>query len=243
MDKNSENKRQWQGWTSPSYTQSIKRDLNLDLLKENRCLGYSPLFSVTEYYKMLKTQIQQKMQANNWNTLMVTSIHSGEGNTITAINMSLVFAKEFSSTVLLVDCDFRNQQIHKYLGIESDRGMVDYIVAGTPLNELIIWPGIEKFTIISGGSPIVDSTELLNSPRMKSIIPEIKNRYNDRYVFFDVPALLEGADALAFIPLVQGIIVVLESGKTTRQDILRAMELIPRDKFIGFVLNKQPMNH
>ena len=169
---------------------------------------------------------------------MVTSPRPGEGKTLTAINLALTIAKAFSQTALLVDCDFHQQQIHRYLGLESDKGIVDYLLDGVPLKDLIIWPKIEKLTLISGGRTISESAELLGSQRMKDLVAEMKTRYDDRYVIFDVPPLLSGADALTFSQLVDGIVMVVEEGRTPIKEVEKALELIPKEKFLGFVLNK-----
>ena len=226
------------GWTSPVYSRSCHKVIDPKILSENRCIGIFSDLSETGSYKMLRTQVHQRMEAMGWKTVMVTSPRSGEGKTLTAINLSLVFAKEYSRTVLLVDSNLKKQDIHAYLGICSDQGLGDYLEAGRDLAELIVWPGIEKFTFISGGQPVQNTTELMGSPRMKALVPELKERYQDRYIIFDVPALLEGADALAFLPLVDGVIVVIQAGTTSKNDIIRGLSLIPREKMLGFVLNK-----
>ena len=77
---------------------------------------------------------------------------------------------------------------------------------------------------------------------MKDLVLEMKNRYEDRYVLFDVPPILGGADALAFAPLVDCILMVVETGKTSMNDIKHALSLIPQDKFLGFVMNRHRSN-
>ena len=72
---------------------------------------------------------------------------------------------------------------------------------------------------------------------MLELVQELKHFYPDRYVLFDLPPLLY-ADSLAFAPLVDGIILVVESGKTPREEIIHAMELLKEFPVLGFVLNK-----
>ena len=192
-----------------------------------------------EHYKILRTNIQHRTRKNNWNTIMVTSVRPGEGKTLTSINLAISMAKEFNQTVLLVDCDLRRQKIQKYLNFSFEKGIVDYLMNGSDLKELIVWPNIEKLTLISGGKTISDSTELLGSPKMKALIKEIKTRYDDRYVLFDVPPILSGADAITFAPMVDCILMVVEEGRTPIQDVKRSLEMIPKDKFLGFVLNRR----
>lgn len=226
------------GWVSPRYIKSKHVEFDRRAIAENRCVGALVGSCEIDAYKVLRTQISQLTKEEGRNTIMVTSARPGEGKTLTSINLSLSIAKEFDQTVLLVDCDLKQQSIHKILGIESQKGLVDYLVNGTDLSELIMWPGIEKFTLMSGGRALPDSSELLGSPRMKELITEMKDRYTDRYVIFDVPPLLVGADALAFAPLMDAILVVVEAGKTSVQDVNNAISLLPKEKILGLVLNK-----
>lgn len=226
-------------WQAPTYTKSAHVNLDLRVLELNRCVGMFPESPEIEFYKILRTQILHRTKDKNWNTIMVTSVQPGEGKTLTAINLSLTFAKAFSQTVLLVDCDLRQQRIHHYLGIPSDKGLTNVLLDDIPMSDVIRWPGIDKLTVISGGKTMQDSSEILGSPRMRKLVAEMKNRYEDRYVIFDTSPLLTGADAIAFAPLVDGIIVVAEEGRTSMSDITKAFELIPKEKVLGFVLNKQ----
>ena len=195
-----------------------------------------------EYYKVLRTSIQQRMKENGWNTIMITSVQSGEGKTLTCINLAVSFAKEFNQTVLLVDCDLKRRSIQQYLNISFDKGIVDYLMNSCALKDIIIWPGIEKLTLISGGKTIANSAELLGSPKMKALVHEIKNRYDDRYIIFDTPPALGLSDAIAFAPLVDCILLVVEEGRTSIKDVKKALELIPAEKFLGFVLNRRKVS-
>jgi non-specific protein-tyrosine kinase len=189
-------------------------------------------------YKVLRTQIRQRTQAKGWNTLMVTRAGPGEGKTLTAINLAITLAKGFNQTVLLVDSDLRRPTVGRYMCLDEDKGRINYLLDDVPLKDLIIWPCIEKLTIIPGGHPIEDSAELLGSDRMTDLVAELKNRYADRFIIFDAPPILSGADVIAFAPIVDGILFVVESGKTSIKDVIKAVELVPFDKLLGFVLNR-----
>ncbi|MCF6291634.1 MAG: polysaccharide biosynthesis tyrosine autokinase [Desulfobacterales bacterium] len=207
-------------------------------LQENRCVCISSDSVEVEIYKLLRTQILQRTREKGWNTIMITSALPDEGKTLTAINLALTFAKEFAQTVLLVDCDLKRQDIHKRLGVDSPKGLIDYLVDEVPISELLIRPDIEDLTFISGGRTIQESTELIGSPKMKDLIVEMKNRYKDRYIFFETPPVLYGADAVAFAPLVDGILFVVQAGRTSIQNVKKALALLPEEKFLGFVLNR-----
>ncbi len=227
-----------QGWVSPVYAQCRAVQLNPAYIAENRCLAYLDNSPGAEAYRVLRTHILQQTRVSGMNTIMITSAVPREGKTVTAMNLAFSLAREFENTVLLVDADLRKQSVHKYLGYESDRGLMDYLMDGMPVAELMTWPGIEKMTIISGGRTIQESAELLGSPRMRALVDEVKGRYPDRYVIFDAPSLLAGADALTLATLVDQVIVVVHANKTPLDDVTKAIQLLPREKILGFVMNR-----
>jgi len=226
------------GWVSPVYTQSRPVKLNPQALSENRCVGFRPESAEFEHYRMLRTHILQKTGGQGA-TIMVTSAGAGEGKTLTAINLSFVFAREFKQTVLLVDCDLRRQQIYQRLGFSGEKGLVDNLIDGVPIPDMMVWPGVEKLTVISGGKTVTNSSELLGSLGMKNMVTGMKARYPERYVFFDAPPLLTSADSLVFAPLVDYILVVVQAGKTSIQDVNKALKLLPGEKVLGLVMNRQ----
>jgi protein-tyrosine kinase len=206
---------------------------------ENRCVSILPDTLEAEPYKVLRTQIIKRTLEKNLNTLMVTSALPGEGKTVTAINLALTIAREFNQTALLVDCDLKKPSIYRYLGLPGEKGLSDCLLDSCDISDLIVWPGVEKFTVISGGRLFGESAELLGSPRMKEMLTEMKRRYPDRYVILDVPPILTGSDALTFAPLVDAIVVVVQSGRTAAEDLRKALDLMPQEKVLGIVLNRQ----
>jgi non-specific protein-tyrosine kinase len=78
---------------------------------------------------------------------------------------------------------------------------------------------------------------------MQQLVQEMRGRYPDRYVFFDVPPVLSGADALAFSPFIDAIVFVIKAGHTSKMDIKRALDILPKEKIIGLVLNQRPATH
>lgn len=226
------------GYVSPVYALSRSVRLNPRVMLANRCVAFLPDSPEVEFYRQLRTRILQLNSGEAGATIMVTSALPGEGKTLTAINLALTFAKEFKQTALLVDCDLRQQQVHSVMGFPSEKGLVDYLMHDCPINELFVWPGVDKLSVISGGKTVKDSCELLGSPGMQDLVHEMKHRYPDRYLFFDVPSILTSADAIAFAPLVDYVLVVAQAGRTSLADINRAVQLLPQEKVLGLVMNQ-----
>jgi non-specific protein-tyrosine kinase len=208
------------------------------LLAKNRCLPCLDNARAEESFGVLRTQVLQRTGDSFSNTVMVTSALPGEGKTLTAINLAISIARDFQHTVMLVDCDLRKQSIHKYLGCAGDKGLIDYLIGNKPISQLITWPGIEKMTLISGGRLLHESAEVLGSPRMRELVPSMKRRYPNRYIIFDVPPIMTGADVLTMATLVDKILVVVQAGKTSMDDVKKALQYLPKEKILGLVLNR-----
>lgn len=188
--------------------------------------------------KVLRTQLLNYTREKDWRTVMITSVQPGEGKTITSINLAFAMSRDYQQTVSLVECDMRNPTIGNYLGIDEEVGLSDYFLHNRPLHELILRPEGESLTLILGGTTIPDPVEIMGSQHMKNLVDEMKDRYPDRYIFFDFPPLLSVADGLAFLPHVDCVIFVVEAGRTSVKDIKKAQKFIPEEKLLGFVLNK-----
>ncbi|MHB8390816.1 MAG: CpsD/CapB family tyrosine-protein kinase [Acidobacteriaceae bacterium] len=222
------------------YTHTRTEEVPVSFLREMRVITAVESGEFADSYKILRTQVLQRLRENHWNALAVTSPVTGEGKTLTAINLAISLAREVDYTVLLVDADLRNPGVHTYFGINPERGLSDYLTDDVPLAELLVHPsGIGRFVILPGGRPLENSSEMLNSPKMVRLVEELKTRYSSRIVLFDLPPLLSTADALAFSPYVDAALLVIEEGKATVHEIERTTELLLQNtKLIGTVLNK-----
>jgi capsular exopolysaccharide synthesis family protein len=199
--------------------------------------GFEPC-AFTEAYKILSTQVAQRLREHRWNTLAVTSPRDGEGKTLTAANLAISLAMEFNQTALLVDTDLRQPSVRHLFGWNAGPGLRDYLVASTPIEELLVNPGIRGFVVLPGGAPESNTSEMLGWVKMVHLVQELKARYPSRVVIFDLPPLLTTADVLAFAPHVEAMLLVVEEGVSRREDVARSAELLAATHVIGTVLNK-----
>jgi protein-tyrosine kinase len=222
-----------------TYSLTKTVPIQMETMIRNRLLigGANP--EVGQSYKVLRTHLLQKTQAANHNVLMITSPMPEEGKTLTAINLAISFAQELTQTVLLVDLDLRFPSIHRYFGFEAERGLADYLEGKAAIPELLVHPqGIDGLVILPAGRPTEWAAELIRSPRMLDLVPELKNFYPNRYILFDLPPMLSFADALSFAPLVDGIIMVVAARQTSREDLKRCQEMLQGRPIVGYVFNK-----
>jgi len=222
----------------PKYTKTKKIEANPQILRQNKILTVEGILPITEEFKIIKTHLLKQCREKNIKTLLITSPSKEEGKSFVALNLAIVFACELDQTVLLVDADLKKSSIPKMLGIEVNKGLADYLLYNTPLEELLIWTGIEKLVFLPAGRSLLNSAELLGSSKSRKLIEEMRNRYEDRFIIFDSPPLLSVADAVVLSDLVDGIVLVVEAEKTKREDLNLALEFLKGKNVLGIVLNK-----
>jgi protein-tyrosine kinase len=221
------------------YTKTRRVSVAEEKLRENRVITGDNQEEFTQAFKILRTQIIHALRDNNWNAIAITSPGDGDGKTITAINLAIHLAAEVDRTVLLVDANLRQPELHSYFGLTAEQGLSDFLVDQVPLQNLMINPGIERLVLLPGGKPLPNSAEMLGSPMMQDLVAELKKRYPQRIVLFDLPPVLTASDALAFAPYVDATILVAAQGHTRHQEIERAADLLgTTTNLLGIVLNK-----
>jgi len=225
--------------TSPGQAVTQRVALDRKALRDNKIIAGLEPGAFSDAYSLLRTQVLQRMRENNWNTLAVTSPCEREGTTLTAINLAISIAREVNYTVLLIDANLRHPWMLEQLGLAHRKGLSDYLTGDVPLGELLFRPdNLEHLVILPGGRPMRDSSEMLSSPKMGQLVEEMKARYPDRIIIFDLPPVLGTDDTLAFAPNVDTALLVVSEGVTQKQDIERAVDLLGVTNVVGTVLNK-----
>ncbi len=224
--------------TNINYTQTSVLRMPCDELRKNRIIAGIGNETITAQYKMLRTQILRRMKTNNWSSLAITSPGPGEGKTLTSINLAISIARGMNQTVLLVDFDLRRPSIANYFNLIQPKGLTDYMDNDTPLTEILFSPGVEGLVVLPTIEPVLDSSEMLSSPKIRQLVEEIKTRYSDRLVIFDLPPLLAADDALAFSPYVDALMLVIEENKTRKEELKKALIMLEGVNVLGIMPNK-----
>lgn len=220
------------------YSRTRVVDVDPKVLHDNCLVTTARDDATLNSYKMLRTQVLQRMAVKGWRSLAVTSARAGEGKSLTATNLAITLALDANHTVLLVDADMRRPSISRLFGCGHLPGLRDCLLDDIPVEEVLFSPGIPRLVILPGGTPVGGSSELLSLPKTADMIEELKNRYPERIVIFDLPPLLDTDDSLVLSPFVDAVLLVVEDGKTTRDDLQHAIHLLGNLPVIGTVLNK-----
>lgn len=174
----------------------------------------------------------------NGNLVVVTSALPGDGKTFTSLNLAMSLAQEQDRTVLLIDADLTKRSLTHHLGLERAKGLTDALMdPPVELAEVIGGTNIPKLRIIAAGTPTSDTTELLASEQMESLVAELASRYDDRIILFDTSPLLANSQAQILTHLAGQVLMVVREGRTPRSAIDEALDLLDENQVIGMVLN------
>ncbi len=206
-------------------------------------------YTFSEQFRMLRTfLIHRSEKGPPPKTIMVTSALPGEGKTMTSVNLAINIAMGMEEHVLLVDSDLRMPSVSRFLGVETDLGLADYLMRGDmSLNEVLYSTQVEKLTLLPAGSGEPNAaSELLSSEKMRSLIAEVRERYEDRFVIFDTPPVKATADPSVLAEVMDAILLVVRSGYSSEKIIEESVHLLGKDKIKGLIFNfadERDMNH
>lgn len=189
-----------------------------------------------EAFRKLKTQIFLH-PGNPPRSILVTSAAPQEGKTLVAVNLAVAISKEIHNNVVLVDGDLRRPSIH--VGKSNNAmGLSNYLSNGVPLSEILINSEIEKLRVIQAGSSTRKSSELIRSKKMGELLHSLKELGDNTYVVIDSPPIMATADPTLLSTMVDGIILVIRAGYTSRESVQTAIKSIDRQKIIGVIFNQ-----
>ena len=176
---------------------------------------------------------------NHMNLIMVASPLPGAGKTFCSVNLAASISLERELNVLLVDADVAKPHISTAFGLADRPGLIDILEDETmSIDEVLVRTDLNDMQVLPAGRKHSQSTELLASERMEQVMHELATRYPDRLIVMDSPPLMVTSEAQAVAREAGQIVMVVESGKTTNQEIQEALELLDRNKAINLILNK-----
>jgi len=169
--------------------------------------------------------------------LAVTSPGPQDGKTTAAISIAIAMAQA-GARVLLVDTDMRKPRIHRSFGLKSDRGVSNVILGDASLQDVICHSVVPNLDVLPCGPTPPNPAELLHTDRFREILAQCGKDY-DRVVL-DSPPTAPVTDPAILGNLVDGVILVLRAGHTTREAASYACRQLTdaRARILGLVINQ-----
>ncbi len=196
-----------------------------------------PNSEAAECYRSLRTSILLSALDTPPKVLLVTSPLPQEGKTTTSVNCAIVLAQR-GSRVLLVDADLRRPGVHRAFGFDRKGGLSTVLTGSTPIESVLkTYPAVPNLSILPAGPPPPHPAELLDASKMRSLIAQWRKEYD--HVIIDTPPALSVTDPVLLSVEADSIILVIRSGKTTKDALRRAGELLwqVNARVMGIVVN------
>jgi capsular exopolysaccharide synthesis family protein len=196
--------------------------------------------NAAEAYRVVRTSMLLSTAGNPPKTILITSGQPGEGKTTTAVNTAISLA-QLGASVLLIDCDMRKPSTHKIFGLDNMRGLSTYLSRDIKIDGLIRKLQIPNLSLLSSGAIPPNPAELISSDRMKNMLRELGEKYD--HILIDSPPLINVTDPIILSSLVDGVMLVVHGGKSTRGVAQRARQDLVSvgAKIFGVVLNNVDM--
>ena len=191
--------------------------------------------SVVEQYRKLAATLHHAQAERELKVVMVSSAMSGDGKTLTAINLALTLSESYRRRVLVIDADLRRPSVHTVFELKNETGLTDSLTAATE-RRLPVIQATSNLSLLLAGRPDSDPMSGLTSGRMRRLIAEAAAHFD--WVIIDTPPLVLLPDANLLAAMVDAAILVVGAGRTPYKLITRAIEAVGRSRILGVVLNR-----
>jgi non-specific protein-tyrosine kinase len=195
-----------------------------------------PRSPAAEAFRTLRTNIQFSSLDKPLRTLLLTSTAPDEGKSTMLANLAVTMAQA-EQRVVLVDCDLRRPTLHTLFDLSNEAGLTTMILAqddaAIPLQPTSV-PGL---SLLASGPLPPRPADILGSRRMEAVIARLRDEAD--IVLFDTPPVVAVTDAAVLATKVDGVLLVFQAGKTSRDRARQARQILEKVKanIVGVVLN------
>jgi Mrp family chromosome partitioning ATPase len=207
-----------------------------------------PVSKPAEAYRMLGVNLAPKI--NGLTRILVTSPGSAEGKSVTAANLAVSFV-EAGYRVGIVSVDFRRPRLHRYFAVRESPGLAEGLTGAVPTGRAVVQLST-NLVLVPSGNGSRHPHQLLREARFVSFLDKLSSFLSRNgkdgsrdgrsgrpaLVILDAPAVLEAAEVSSLASLVDGIVLAIRGGRTTRDAAREAAEQIRKSggNLLGCVL-------
>ena len=200
--------------------------------------------SLAEAYRQLRTSILLSTAGHPPKSLLITSSLPSEGKTTTATNTAISLAQT-GAKVLIIDADMRRPRLHSVFNIDNGQGLSSLLSSEFTDADILRIVKVDdrtKLNLLTSGPIPPNPAELIGSEQMVRLLKMLQNHYT--HVVVDSPPIASFTDGVLIASMVDGVILVVHSGESSRQVVRRTRQLLQDvgAKILGVVLNRVNLN-
>ena len=189
-------------------------------------------------FKLLRTRLGRQLPDEGCNLIGITSATPHAGKSFIASNLAAAMSRIASTEIALVDFDLQRASIAEIFGINSGPGVIEYLLGETDkLSDIAFQVADTNLTVIPALSRSIGSAELIAGARFQALISSLREFGKNPTIICDLPPLFVSDDAMLAAQHLDGVIMVVEQGVTTKKQLEASLELLNPVKLIGTVFN------
>ncbi len=195
-----------------------------------------PTLPLNELFSQVRTRIFNQRKGSGCVVVMGTSPHPGDGKSMFISNLAVKVA-ESGKRVLLIDCDMRKPDIHKWFGLHNKTGVSNVLVGDADIEQAIQDSGVENLSIMTAGTKRKAPGELIAGQEFEQLFVELREAYD--VVLVDTPPVLYVNDGATIAPHMDGVLYVFRIRRRGRPDVISGVKSLVDvgANFLGCVVN------
>lgn len=223
----------------PTLDQARQFDWSTATAKQRGIYGFDSRDLRSRPFNMMRSRLLKLHRHKGWRLFGVVSATPAVGKSFVATNLAAALSRTPGLDTTLVDLDLRRGSIGTNFGLETERGVRDYLEGTVPaLSDIAVNPAGERLVILPTDNAPARSAELLSSARMDAIIAAMRARPPHSLFLCDLPPVFANDDATIVTSKLDAFVLVVEEGRTTRKQIQDALHVLDQAPCAGVVLNR-----
>jgi chain length determinant protein tyrosine kinase EpsG len=197
--------------------------------------AYQPFSAEVEMLRSVRSELMLRWFRPGRKTLAIASVNPGDGTSLLAANLAVVFS-QLGEQTLLVDANLRNPRQHKIFNLPEGHGLADVLAGRAGLEMLALADSFIDLTLLPAGSLVPNPQELINRGSFVAMNDMLRDRFD--IILYDTPAYSSAADALTIASRAGGVLLVVRKDHTRLADLTAFSEQLRRSgtEVVGSVM-------
>lgn len=193
-------------------------------------------------FDLLRTRLRQTTQENGWTNIAISAPTSGCGNTFTAVNLALSLSRISGSRTVLMDFNLRKPGIAKTFNVAARGSMQDFLSGQTAMADHMVKVS-DTLSLGLNSTADTESSETLQAAETAHTLERMRASLQPEIVIYDMPAMLTHDDVSAFLPQLDGVLLVSDGSRTIGRELMECERML-KDQvpLLGVVLNRARAN-
>lgn len=213
-------------------------EVSMETLSDQSIYGFRNADQRGRPFRLLRSQVYKRCLEDGLKLIGVTSASPGVGKSFVAANLASSLSRLADIDVYLIDLDLHRPALATRFSVPQRMGIHDYLTGDAGIDDVALRINEEKLVLVPGFRRDVATGELLTSPRGDALFAGLRALPENAIAILDMPPIFADDDAVIIGRHLDGFLLVVEDGRTTRKQALDTIRVLQPTPMIGAVLNR-----